>query len=263
MPDRQKFPHIRDRRDHSLRAPLRLPPYSLNSAGNIRYNQNDRTVGANPTQRTRFAAYNHMHFQWAARGRTPTPPILPNRQKPAKRQTSFKPQCRRDEVMRRRDVPNCAGGMDISQGISLVRKLVLRISHYTKKIDNRVPLLRRSSAEHNPLPQHCLFQAVAHYQPVEKVGFGSLGATAGLSSSVFPGVFPMHCWASQQWHPFSTDCYGEKCRPAWAFRLSSAVRQSGIDRWKPIRHPISEIQYPRPAGRWARRSIGSPTSAGC
>ena len=92
-----------------------------------------------------------------------------------------------------------------TQKLALVRKLVLRISHHTKRIGNRVPLFRRSSGEHNLLPQRCLFQAVAHR--------------------------------------------GEKCRPTWAFRLSSAVRQSGIDRWKPIRHPTSDIRHPRPADR--------------
>ena len=30
--------------------------------------------------------------------------------------------------------------------------------------------------------------------------FSPQGATAGLSSSVFP-KFSMHCWTSQQWHP--------------------------------------------------------------
>ena len=36
--------------------------------------------------------------------------------------------------------------------------------------------------------------------------YTSLAATAGLSGSVFAAVSDIHCWTSQQWHPFSTGC---------------------------------------------------------
>ncbi len=42
------------------------------------------------------------------------------------------------------------------------KKGVTRISHHMGKTNDSVPLLRRSSAGCNSLPQHCLEQAVAH-----------------------------------------------------------------------------------------------------
>ncbi len=45
------------------------------------------------------------------------------------------------------------------------------------------------------------------YQPVEKVGFREIGCHCWLVQQCFSGCFSPHCWASQQWHPFSTDCY--------------------------------------------------------
>ncbi len=41
-------------------------------------------------------------------------------------------------------------------------------------------------------------------RPLKKGMSAVSGATAGLSSSVVPGVFDLHCWTSQQWHPLST-----------------------------------------------------------
>ena len=42
--------------------------------------------------------------------------------------------------------------------------------------------------------------------PLKKSESRFLGATAGLSSSVFATVSGIHCWTSQQWHPSSTGC---------------------------------------------------------
>ncbi len=48
----------------------------------------------------------------------------------------------------------------------------------------------------------------------------SEGATAGLSSSVVPGKCALHCWTSQQWHPFQ-NTFLEIIEPAWVAAIDA------------------------------------------
>ena len=76
-----------------------------------------------------------------------------------------------------------------------------------RTLDSRCDLVSLTGALRSPLfglHDETLFWLARHNCPLKKSIQKNMGATAGLSSSVFSGEWHLHCWTSQQWHPFST-----------------------------------------------------------